>query len=204
MATVLVYYAHPGHRHSQANRAMLKTASALPDITLVDLYAEYPRHNIDINREQQRLLSHDVVVFQFPLFWYSTPSLLKEWLDLVLEYGFAYGTAGDRLAGKSMMLAVTAAASHEAYSEQGLQRFDLRTFLTPLEQTAALCQMKFLTPYVLFASLRAAEDDRVSAHAAGYAKILTALGADQVDFVPQAATSILTFESLPDVLGEPV
>ena len=62
---------------------------------------------------QQRgcgLLDHDVVLFQFPLFWYSTPSILKEWQDLVLEHGFAYGAEGDALDGKRMMIAVTVAA----------------------------------------------------------------------------------------------
>ena len=60
-------------------------------VTLVDLYGEYPDYRIDIDREQQRLRDHDVVVFMFPLYWYSTPSMLKEWQDLVLEHGWAYG-----------------------------------------------------------------------------------------------------------------
>ena len=51
-------------------------------VTFVDLYAEYPRFEIDVDREQARLLAHDVIVFQNPLFWYSTPAILKEWQDL--------------------------------------------------------------------------------------------------------------------------
>ena len=68
MAKLLVYYAHPGHRHSKANRAMLAQARNVSDITLVDLYAEYPRFGINAGREQARLLAHEIILFQFPLF----------------------------------------------------------------------------------------------------------------------------------------
>jgi len=141
MKRVLVYYAHPGDKHSHVNHNMAAAAKALENVSFVDLYAEYPRHNIDIEREQQRLIGHDVIVFQFPLFWYSTPSLVKEWLDLVLEYGFAYGKDGDKLAGKAMQLAITTAGPKDAYRPEGYQHYPLQTFLTPLEQTARLCQM---------------------------------------------------------------
>ena len=87
MAKLIVYYAHPGHKHSQANSAMVARANTVDGISFVDLYAEYPRFEIEIDREQQRLLDHDVVVLQFPFFWYSTPAILKEWQDLVLEHG---------------------------------------------------------------------------------------------------------------------
>ncbi|MCH5375349.1 MAG: NAD(P)H-dependent oxidoreductase, partial [Planctomycetes bacterium] len=83
MASLIVYYAHPGHKYSHVNARMAETAAAIDGITFVDLYAEYPRHDIDIDREQARLIEHDVILFQFPMFWYSTPSLIKEWEDLV-------------------------------------------------------------------------------------------------------------------------
>lgn len=86
---------------------MARAAARIGGITFVDLYADYPRFDIDINIEQQRLLDHDVILFQFPVFWYSTPSILKDWQDLVLEHGFAYGNNGDKLSGKHMLLAAT-------------------------------------------------------------------------------------------------
>ena len=76
MARLIVYYAHPGQRHSHANRDMERAARQVSGITFVDLYAEYPRYDISIEREQRRLLDHDVILLQFPLFWYSTPSLI--------------------------------------------------------------------------------------------------------------------------------
>ena len=176
MAKLIVYYAHPGQRHSHANAAMFAQARKIEGITLVDLYAEYPRFDISIDREQRRLTDHDVILFQFPMFWYSTPSLLKEWQDLVLEHGFAYGAGGERLQGKHMMLAITAAGDSEAYTEQGYQHFTLRTFLTPLEQTARLCKMSFAPPYVLHAALKAPDRGEVAPHVDGYRKLLEAHG----------------------------
>lgn len=196
MAKVLVYYAHPGQRFSQVNRAMFKMAESISGIEVVDLYAEYPRFEIDIEKEQQRLLDHDVIVMQFPLFWYSTPSLLKEWVDLVLEHGFAYGSDGDKLSGKRLLLAVSAAGPEDAYRASGYQHYSLRTFLTPLEQTARLCHMEFSPPYTLYASLLAPGVGEVEPHADGYKRLLTAIRDDRFDFAAAAQLDVVTYRSL--------
>ena len=182
MNNVILYYAHPGQRFSHANAAMWNEARAVDGVTRVDLYSEYPRFDIDIDNEQQRLLDHDIIVFQCPLFWYSTPSLVKEWIDLTLEHGFAYGSDGVQLAGKTMMFALTAAGPADAYTEEGYQRYPLRTFLTPLERTAGLCRMHFAAPYVLYGSIKAIDEGRIPAHAAGFGRLLTALRDGTYDF----------------------
>ena len=197
MARLLLYFAHPGQQYSHVNKAMWSAAQELDGISRVDLYAQYPRMNIDVDQEQDRLLEHDVILFQFPLFWYSTPAIIKEWQDLVLEHGFAYGAGGDKLAGKTMMLALTAAGPAEAYTEAGYQNYPLRTFLTPLEQTARLCGMRFATPYVLHASLRAPGDGEVEPHALGYLKMLGAIRDNRFDFAKAAEHDILTHDNLP-------
>lgn len=197
MSKLIVYMAHPAQHYSRANTAMAARARQVTGITFVDLYAQYPRFDIDIDAEQARLVEHDVILFQFPMFWYSTPSIIKEWLDLVLEHGFAYGTDGDRLSGKTVMLAVTAAGPADAYTTDGYQHFPIRTFLTPFEQTARLCKMAFAPPYVLYASLRAAEDGRVASHAEGYGALLEAIRDDTYDFSAAAERDTIDFNSLP-------
>jgi glutathione-regulated potassium-efflux system ancillary protein KefG len=197
MARLIVYYAHPGHRYSHANKAMWRRARRVEGITHVDLYEEYPRFDIDIDLEQERLLEHDVILFQFPMFWYSTPSLIKEWEDLVLEHGFAYGSGGTALAGKTLMLAVTAAGPREAYTHEGYQHHDIRTFLTPLEQTAALCGMTFPAPYVLYSSLKAAADGEIDPHAEGYARLLEAIRDDRYDFGATLGRHVVHHDTLP-------
>ncbi len=200
MARLIVYYAHPGHQHSHVNRYMARAAERVDGITFVDLYADYPRFDIDVDREQRRLLDHDVMLFQFPVFWYSTPSLVKEWQDLVLEHGFAYGSGGDALAGKRLMLAVTAAGPADAYTHKGYQHYPLRTFLTPLEQTARLCEMRFSAPYVLYGSLRAPSDGAVDPHVTGYRRLLEAIRDDRFDFAAAEALDVLEHGTLP--IGE--
>ena len=197
MARLIVYYAHPGHKHSHVNRHMAEAAFAIDGITCVDLYRVYPRFDIDVDAEQQRLLGHDVILFQFPLFWYSTPSIVKEWQDLVLEHGFAYGAGGDRLAGKRMMLAITAAGPEEAYSSGGYQHYPLREFLRPLEQTARLCGMHFAAPYVLYASLKAPAAGAVEPHVDGYRRLLEAIRDDRYDWDAADEGEVLGYATLP-------
>ena len=197
MAKLIVYYAHPGQRFTRANKAMAEAARDVEGITFVDLYAEYPRHDINVDKEQARLLDHDVILFQFPLYWYSTPSLLKEWQDLVLEHGFAYGSGGDNLDGKKMMLAVTTAGPADAYTTAGYQHYPLRTFLTPLEQTARLCKMAFPAPYVLHAALKAQETEEIAQHAAGYVALLEAIRDETYDFEHAVGLDIVTHANLP-------
>ena len=197
MARVLIYYAHPGHKHSHVNRVMARAAREVEGTTFVDLYKEYPRFGIDCDREQGRLIDHDVIVFQFPMFWYSSPSLIKEWEDIVLEHGFAYGAGGDKLEGKRMLLAITAAGSADAYTDDGYQHFPIRTFLTPLEQTARLCNMSFAPPYVLYASLRAPDAGVVEPHVEGYVRLLEAIRDDRYHFEAAGDDGTVSFDALP-------
>jgi glutathione-regulated potassium-efflux system ancillary protein KefG len=195
----LVLFAHPAHRHSQTNRLMLDAARRIEGITVVDLYAEYPRFEIDVEREQQRLLDHEAIVFQFPLYWYSTPSLLKEWQDLVLEHGFAYGETGVALAGKPWLCAVTTGAPEHAYGADSKDYPPVRRLLLPLEATANLCRMTFLAPYVLFGAL-GADEARRRAHVDGYVRLLESLRDDRLDIEASRASDHLAVARLDSAL----
>ncbi|WP_278809628.1 NAD(P)H-dependent oxidoreductase [Obesumbacterium proteus] len=86
----------------------------------------------DIALEQSKLLWADTVIFQFPLWWFSMPAIMKGWVERVYAYGFAYGVGehndshwGDRygegtLAGKRAMLMVTAGGWQPHYSARGI------------------------------------------------------------------------------------
>lgn len=78
---VLLLFAHPAIHKSRANRALFAAAQAVEGLTVRNLYEIYPDFLIDA-AEQRLLESHDVVVLQHPFYWYSAPSLVKEWLDL--------------------------------------------------------------------------------------------------------------------------
>lgn len=193
MARVIHYFAHPGVRFSHTNKDMWHAAQAVDGVTKVDLYHEYPRKYLDVPTEQQRLLDHDVILLQFPVFWYSCPSLVKEWIDLTFERGFAYGHEGDKLAGKTLMLALTTGGSDEAYTASGYQGHTLRTFFTPFEQTAKLCRMRYPAPYVKYSALSSEHD----AHVAGFVTLLEALRDDRFDIDAACSADVLHHDSLP-------
>ena len=125
---------------------------------------------------------HDIIIFMHPLYWYSTPAILKEWQDLVLEYGFAYGHDGIELQGKKLLCAITAGGSEDAYQTHGYNHYSIRELLRPIEQTATLCGMQYLPPYALFGSRTALEDGRVRDHVENWKKILRCLRQNQVDY----------------------
>lgn len=194
---VLLLFAHPSIDRSEVNVELLAASQATPGVTVVDLYREYPNLQIEIDREQRRLLSHDVIVFMFPLYWYSTPSLLKEWQDLVLEYGFAYGEGGEALQGKVMLCSLTAGGPEDAYCTQGCNGYSLRELLRPLEQTARLCGMHFLAPFALFGARTALEEGRIDCHVRDWRRVLDAL--QERHFHVDAATDL---DKLNDHLDE--
>ena len=194
---VLVLFAHPSLDRSEVNGPMAEAAAGMEGITLVDLYAEYPDFRINVDREQKRLLGHDVIVFQHPLYWYSTPAILKEWQDLVLEHGFAYGSGGNKLHGKVFLDALTAGGLEAAYRTEGYNHFTIGQLLQPLEQTANLCGMTWLPPFALFGARLAVEEDRVKHHVADWARTLEALRDGRLDLYRARG-----FEKLNDCLAE--
>ena len=148
---ILVLFAHPRLRQSVVQSAMLSAITGLEGITVRDLYADYPDLMIDPRREQAALLAHDLLVLQHPLYWYSSPAVVKEWLDIVLEEGWAYGAGGTRLYGKFLLNALSTGGPQEAYHGKGRNRFPLRSLLAPFDQTAYLCGMGWLEPFVVHA-----------------------------------------------------
>lgn len=151
---ILHLFAHPAAHRSRVNRPLVDAVKDLDGVHHVDLYGRYPDFDIDVAAEQEALVAAELVVFHHPFFWYSSPALLKEWQDLVLEHGFAYGTGGDALHGKSLLTVVTTGGVEEAYCPQGHNHYTMQEFLRPFEQTADLCGMAYLPPFVVHGTHR--------------------------------------------------
>lgn len=149
MANVLILFAHPALEKSRVHRRLIERVPRREDITFHDLYELYPDYDIDIRAEQRLLVDHDVMVLQHPMFWYSVPPLLKQWIDLVLEHGWAYGSEGTALRGKKIMSLISAGGRKQAYTPGGYNRYTVEHFLAPIEQTFELCGMDYLEPYVI-------------------------------------------------------
>ncbi|WP_325891493.1 glutathione-regulated potassium-efflux system ancillary protein KefG [Grimontia sp. NTOU-MAR1] len=164
---VLVVFAHPDPYESIANKRMIDAARQFEHVKVHDLYAAYPDFIIDVHHERELLLEHDVIVFQHPLQMYSCPSLLKEWIDVVLGKGFAHG-GGNALAGKICRFVITTGGAAEAFSQTGYNKYSMEELLQPFELTALLCQMRWVDPLVLHWARRVTDEDR-EAHAELYA-----------------------------------
>lgn len=159
MKRVLVLFAHPAIHKSKVNLHLINALDSLDHVTIHNLYQTYPDFYIDIKQEQELLVHHDIIIWQHPFYWYSAPAILKEWLDLVLEHGFAYGQSGNALAGKTVLSAISTGGSQETYSNDGFNRYPITQFLLPFAQTAYLCGMTYLPPFVVHGShLLTAED----------------------------------------------
>lgn len=181
MSRVLVLFAHPALEKSRIHRRLIERLPDRNDITFHDLYEQYPSFSVDVKTEQSLLSSHDLVVLQHPVYWYSVPALLKQWVDLVLEHGWAYGSTGDALKGKRAISVVTAGGRAAAYRADGYNRFTIRQFLAPIEQTCLLCGMGYWPPYVVYGAHSMTEAD-IDSEAQRYRKFLELLADDRIDF----------------------
>lgn len=142
MTNILVISGHTDLNNSVANKTILENLeSDIPQAEFVYLDKLYPTFQIDREVEQERLMKADVIVLQFPLFWYGAPSLLSRWMEEVFVHGFSHGSTGDKLKGKKLIVSFTTGAPEEMYQTGGAQNYSIEEFLPPLKQTANLCKM---------------------------------------------------------------
>lgn len=144
----LIILAHPDFTRSVANKAVIGHLqnSGLP-LEIRDIAALYPDYRIDAEAEQQALLRHQTVVFQYPLYWYNMPAILKHYFDCVFTHGFAYGTGGDKLKGKNFVPSLTIGAPEKDYRADGEAHFRVFELTKNLEQTAYYTQMNYIEPF---------------------------------------------------------
>lgn len=172
--SILVLFVHPVMHKSRIHKRLNESIKNMEGITFHNLYEAYPDFHIDVNREQQLLLAHDIIVWQHPFYWYSAPSLLKEWIDLVLQHGFAYGRKGTALQGKQVLSAITTGGRMEAYQSGGMNEYSIPQFLAPFNRTARLCKMDYLPPFVVHGT-HLLEEDGIEYAARNYRSLLISL-----------------------------
>ena len=164
MGKILVIAGHPDYKHSMANRAILDEFHRLrPEAEIVYLDTEYPDFNIDVKREQKRLVEDETVVFEFPFWWYSAPSLMRRYFELVLSHGCAYGSTGTALHGKKLIISFTAGAPEAAYSTDGYQHYDIDAFIPQFRALSNLCGFVWQEPVISFGMMLLNPDDKKAA-----------------------------------------
>lgn len=171
----LVIVVHPCIDKSAANkRWMEELAKYQNNFDIHALYDEYPDEKIDIRREQQLIEQYDNIVFQFPLYWYSSPHLLKKWLDEVFTYGWAYGNTGGKLKGKNFALAISLGGSEDYYSNKN-GSFTLNQVLSPLEATFKFVQGNYHGYHTMFSVTSNTTDEELAENAKKYVSFLTSI-----------------------------
>ena len=207
MARIQVLVAHPQLEHSRIARRMAQAVKSAADggasIELRDIYARYPDYLIDVAAEQAALADTELMVWLHPIHWYGMPPLMKLWLDEVFAFGWAYGPGGDALRGKDLWLALSTGGSQDAYRPEGYNRYFFDAFLPPMEQTAALCGMRFLPPLLLHGAHHASEAE-IAAHAALYAERLTRWPDwPEIAELPECVACVVPADARPAPAGEP-
>ena len=171
---ILILFAHPRLERSKNHALLLKHIPKSGHITLHDLYEQYPDFNIDVLYEKELLAAHDIIVWQHPFYWYSAPPLLKQWIDMVLEFGWAYGPNGTALKDKIIFNAITTGGQKKAYTPTGNNKYTIKQFLAPMERTVLLCKMQYFPPFVIHGTHKISAEDLEKA-GKSYAVILEKL-----------------------------
>lgn len=161
MANILVVSGHPDYKNSVANRAILDDLHrALPEAEIVYLDALYPDFRIDVPREQARLVRADVIVFEFPFWWYGSPSLMHRYVEDVFAHGFAYGSGGEALKGKKFILSFTTGAPEDAYSPTGSEGCSIESLLPPFLAMAKFVNLAYAGRIVSFGMALIDKEDK--------------------------------------------
>lgn len=151
MKKTVVIYGHPYYKMSVCNKAILdEVTKSAPDAEIVNLMELYPDFKIDVEKEQARIKDADTIVFQFPFWWYGSPSIMHRYVEEVFSHGFAYGSTGTALHGKKLILSFTIGAPEEAYTKEGFQHYEISAFMPSFINMAALCGLELLDPIYSF------------------------------------------------------
>ncbi|MET0404808.1 MAG: NAD(P)H-dependent oxidoreductase [Cystobacter sp.] len=118
----------------------------------------------DIQAELDKLLRCDVLIFQFPLWWFSVPAILKGWVDRVFAMGTVYG--GGRwfgtgvMKGKRAMLSLTTGGPAAQYTEDGLLG-SLEQLFMPIHQGIfRFTGFDVLPPFIAWSAAHVGDEGR--------------------------------------------
>jgi NAD(P)H dehydrogenase (quinone) len=114
----------------------------------------------DIKREHQLLSEAELIIFQFPLWWYSMPALLKGYIDRVFSMGWAYG-GGQALVGKKILVSMTTGAPDFAWTNE--KRGTIAEIFKHLfVGTFGLCGLTIIDPFLVYSPKRMSPEERLN------------------------------------------
>jgi putative NADPH-quinone reductase len=118
----------------------------------------------DIEREQEKAEWCDLMIWQFPLWWFSVPAILKGWVDRVFamgrfyKHGHIYETGVFQ--GKKALLSLTTGGASDAYVKDGFNG-DLYGILRPLHRgIMEFTGFSVLQPQVVYGPVKQSGEER--------------------------------------------
>lgn len=165
----LIIVSHPQIENSTINKRWVEELEKYPDhFTIHNIYSTYPDGKIDIEKEQKLIEAHDTLILQYPLFWFNCPPLLKQWMDDVFTYGWAYGSKGNMMKDKKIALAISAGIDEEDFQEDGEWKVTIEQLILPFKTTALYTKSDFRGHFVLYDSHNAPNSDSLQKSARDY------------------------------------
>ena len=171
----LIILAHPHFEQSTANKTIVETLqNKVKDLEVRNIHQLYPNYQINVAEEQAALLRHELIILQYPMYWFNMPAILKLWFDEVFTYQFAYGSKGDKLKDKKLLTSLTIGQVEQNYSDYDV---DVINHLhEPVKLSTLYSQMQYLTPIVLYGvSPATTEQNDIQAKAKQHSEKLVAL-----------------------------
>lgn len=162
------------------NSQLINYVKDLKGVTFNDLYEKYPDFYIDVKYEQNLLLKNDIIVFHHPLLWFSVPAILREWMDLVLQHMWAYGKTGMALKGKKLFNVITTGGRESMFQHDGYYGHTMIEFLAPIRQSAHVCGMEFLPPFVVHGTRNITQSE-IKSYGEDYQNLILSLRDGTVD-----------------------
>lgn len=121
-------------------------------------------HSADVKAEQAKVAAADLVLFHFPVWWFSMPAIVKGWVDRVFSRGFAYSTGrkyeSGHFKGKRSMLCITTGTAGSLYEPNGIDG-DLHHVLWPIHNgMLAYTGFTVLPPFAAWMPARVSAEER--------------------------------------------
>jgi glutathione-regulated potassium-efflux system ancillary protein KefG len=151
---IVVLMAHGNMDDSILNKRIKTELKDKENIIYKDLTSLYQDFKIDIKKEQNDLLTAKKIIFQFPMYWYSAPAILKRWVDEVFSYGYSYKIDEDgefqalALKDKEFQMIVTMGAKEDSFVGKG--RLSVKECLNSYSYTAKMLGMKEREPFLVY------------------------------------------------------
>lgn len=160
MSKTLWYLFHPYADNASVNLKLLKMAKhRLPEVKFVDLSRG---QNYCVKEQQKNMEEADTIVFQYPVFWFSKPFDLSEFIAKTWIPGWCY-LGGEALKGKKLITVSSTASSFDIYNNRDILPYGINENKNEWDSAAVFVGAKSLKHLNLY-SAKEASDEQLEAH----------------------------------------